>query len=1096
MRHKFFALLPVITMALTLTVLIIVNPPQICMALWLYTTLTLVFNAAIPLAISLLAVRAYVQQGQPGVLSLGCGMLLFGIGSILAAFGHSIVQELTINFMVTIFNIATLLASIFFTISAIKTITGKSLALRLHINRWITLSVAYALAAGLIVLAAYAASRDMLPLFFLQGQGSTPLRALVLLATIILLAIASSVLMTAYWNTKTVFLYWYSIALFFIMLGIVGISFQTEFGSPLNWCSRISEHLGGVYLLIAIIRLRREARRGGYAVSDAFNTLFTSENERKRVELALRESEERLRLATETAGLGFYDWNTRTGETYLSVQWKKQLGYEDHEIQNKLEEFESRLHPQDRDRVLTHVNTYLSQHFSGYELEFRLRHRNGSYRTIYTRAALLPDATGQLCRMIGTHLDITERKLVEQTLQKSEERLQTILQSVPGMVYLKDTDNRFQFVNRAWEDLVGLRREDALGKTPYDLFPGQIAEVFSAGNEALRASLEPITVELTLPLPGGPRVILNREVALRDASGDVSAVCGIATDITDRKRAEALVFETSQRLQALMEALPVGVSFSDDPTCQRITGNPTVMRQFGGCPGDNLSASAPGGGETGRQVRFYHNGQLLADTELPLQRAVAENREIPPVELEVELPSGRRWFASASAAPVRDRNGQVLCGVAVTVDSTGRKLMEEALKQAKEEAEAASQAKSGFLANMSHEVRTPLTGIIGLTQMLLSQGPDADNREYLAMILDSSRSLLGIVNDILDFSKIEAGRMEFLPVDFDLRAALERTMKVFRFSARQKGLDLSVRIAPDVPEGLHGDPDRIMQVVRNLVGNALKFTDQGEVAVAFRLSRPGDPMLVECRVRDTGIGIPEDRLPELFQVFSQLETPRAKRFTGTGLGLAISRRLVEMMGGKIEVESRPGQGSTFAFTVSLRPAEDAAPEAVPGAAAGPSSGDFAGLRVLLAEDNPVNRLFLKHFLSEAGCKVHLAGSGGEVLALLAQTPVDLVLMDIQMPEMDGAEATRRIRDGASGEDRRGIPVVALTAYNMAGDRERFLAAGLDDYVSKPVDVDALFAVMRRVLQDRFAAMPRPGGKPGAAGPAREDARRVAPHPAK
>ena len=296
-----------------------------------------------------------------------------------------------------------------------------------------------------------------------------------------------------------------------------------------------------------------------------------------------------------------------------------------------------------------------------------------------------------------------------------------------------------------------------------------------------------------------------------------------------------------------------------------------------------------------------------------------------------------------------------------------------------------------------HEIRTPLSGIIGLTQMALSLAPKSAVRENLELILDSSRSLLGIVNDILDFSKIEAGKMEFLPVDFDLREVLNRTMRPFQFSFRQEGIGLSVRIAPQVPEFLHGDPDRFMQVVRNLVGNALKFTDRGEVSVDIDLARPGDPMLVECAVRDTGIGIPPERHAELFQLFTQLEVSRSKRHGGTGLGLAISRRLVEMMGGSIRVESTPGQGSLFAFTVSLRPAmgEEDVRQGNTGDLPS-SSGELAGLQVVLAEDNQVNRLFLRHFLQEAGCEVRCAGTGAEALDLLAASPAELVLMRVKI----------------------------------------------------------------------------------------------------
>ncbi len=259
-------------------------------------------------------------------------------------------------------------------------------------------------------------------------------------------------------------------------------------------------------------------------------------------------------------------------------------------------------------------------------------------------------------------------------------------------------------------------------------------------------------------------------------------------------------------------------------------------------------------------------------------------------------------------------------------------------------------------------------------------------------------------------------------------------------------------------------------------GQCPQITDQGEVSVEMRLSRAGDPMLLECAVRDTGIGIPEARHRELFQIFTQLEPTRCKRHGGTGLGLAICRRLVELMGGTIQVSSREGEGSLFVFTVSLRPARETQPRTDPVNDVQNSAGNFAGLRVLLAEDNQVNRLFLRHFLLEARCVVQCAGTGAEALDNLAAQPAHLVLMDIQMPEMDGQEATRRIRQGEVGENMRAVPVVALTAYSMKGDRERFLSAGLNDYVSTPVDVEELFLVMRRVLDSAQRAEPMRNGE--------------------
>jgi len=734
------------------------------------------------------------------------------------------------------------------------------------------------------------------------------------------------------------------------------------------------------------------------------------------------------------------------------------------------------------------------------DMPYQLVARDGRVLDVLLSSVGEFDAAGRFVRSLAAMEDITERRQAEEALAASEELFRMAFEGANEGLCIIAVNGVFLQVNEALCRFFGYTADELLAMTVNDLAhqddravsPHHISRALSGEREKFR-------FEKRYRHASG-RTIWGRISArlVRDAAGVPLYFISHVLDVTENRRSSEQLSLHMKTLEALLrlgrmreDGLPElgayamsravaltgsrsGVFALYDPardTIRLLAAQQRALAVFG-LPSDAGTFDAK---EVELFARAWQSQHPVIANDPPVSLA-------PEASFREQTPRGRYLVVPVSGdvqsrllvavvdkdEPYDDADVHRMSllgeGVLAHVKDRRRELD---LERARRQAEAASQAKSGFLANMSHEIRTPLSGIIGLTQMTLSQAPRPEVRESLEMILDSSRSLLGIVNDILDFSKIEAGKMEFSPVDFDLREALDRTMKPFQFSSRQKGLKLSVRIASDVPEVLNGDPDRIMQVVRNLVGNALKFTDQGQVAVEFRLLRPGDPLLVECSVRDTGIGIPEDRLPELFQVFTQLESSRTKRFGGTGLGLAISRRLVEMMGGTIGVESRPNHGSTFSFTVSLRPArgelrDQTRLENVS------SSGGFAGLRVLLAEDNQVNRLFLKHFLVEAGCEVRLAGSGGEVLAILAQGPADLVLMDIQMPEMDGTEATRRIRDGEAGEAARGLPVVALTAYSMKGDRERFLSAGLDDYVSKPVDVDELFMVMRRVLE-------RPGG---------------------
>jgi PAS domain S-box-containing protein len=762
----------------------------------------------------------------------------------------------------------------------------------------------------------------------------------------------------------------------------------------------------------------------------------TDITEQKQLVDQLAASETRWRAAVDGSGDGLWDWNILTSEVYFSDRWKRMLGFEPDEIQASLDEWIKRVHPDDLEQVYTDVQKCMRQETPIYRNKHRVLCKDGRYKWILDRGVII-EWTDQNApkRMIGTHTDIDDS---ENTFQIN----QAIMQHASDGIFIMRFDGSLYQCNPRAAALLGYEMPEMLTLNVFDwdakISPEDMPKIFATLSDT------PIAFETQHRRKDGS-IYEASITAVRFQLQGEAFIYAAVRDISEQKVLANQIQEINTRLGNIADTVP-GMIFSFQMFPDGHSCFPYASKHI-----DSIYGVRP---EDVREDAASVFSALCADdleqVKTSIRLSFAQLSEWQD-EYRVNHPDKGIIWVKGSSTPIKQADGSVIWYGYIR-ETTQEKQDELALREAKETAEQAARAKSAFLANMSHEIRTPLNGVIGLNTLLLNTQLNDQQQDYVQKSLQSSKALLGVINDILDYSKIEAGKLELSAHQFSLEKLLHETTDLFEYSIISKGLDIHIDFDAHIPNILIGDTLRITQVLNNLIGNAVKFTEKGDITITVTLAHEIDQdIAIKFSIRDTGIGMTAEEQHKLFQAFTQTDASNTRRYGGTGLGLVITQQLVDMMGGKLEVNSVKDQGSTFYFTLHFAYSEESKPLIIP-------ADRFKDRTFMIIEDNDVERALIGTILTSWGVEPILCATGEEALAIAKHTPIDYALVDWRLPGLDGLDVIEALRANHAGTFPKVVMISALMRDELI-QKARSRQLHPDAILHKPVTPSVLLEAL-------------------------------------